>query len=84
MSLLEHGYSYVCSIMVKFDKSARTVIDRLSSIVNIDHFKTVSLHSSTPNQTGLPEFGSQNMTNIGQNKDALAYRIGNTGYTDVK
>ena len=41
---------------------------------------TVS-HSSTPNQTGLPDFGSQtgsqNLTNIGRRDGPLTYRIGN-------
>ena len=34
-------------------------------------------HSSTPNQTGLPDFGSQDVTNIGRRDGPLTYRTGN-------
>lgn len=64
--------SYLLHNAVHDDISARAVIDSLSSIVSIDHFKTVS-HSSTPNQTGLPDFGSQDVTNIGRKDGPLTY-----------
>ena len=40
---------------------------------------TVS-HSSTPNQTGLPDFGSQDVTNIGRKDGPLTYRTGNDSF----
>ena len=37
-------------------------------------------HSSTPNQTGLPDFGSQDVTNIGRKDGPLTYRTGNDSF----
>ena len=124
---------FKCSIMVNLFEnllSARAVIDSLSSIVSIDHFKTglisnlipkkiskkkllkffskkndqkmlffkkwsknllpkfwainlkptIVSHSSTPNQTGLPDFGSQDVTNIGRKDGPLTYRTGNDSF----